>query len=52
MLKEERTKNVGGTGLGLHICKNICEALGGWINIQSTENVGSTFTFAIEVKDI
>ena len=47
MLKENSSMNRQGIGLGLSICKEICEALGGWINVLSAQNIGSTFTFAI-----
>lgn len=33
MLKENSCMNLAGIGLGLAICKDLCEALGGWINV-------------------
>ncbi len=39
------TRHHGGTGLGLAICKRLTDMMGGRITLQSTQNVGTTFTF-------
>jgi len=41
------TRKFGGTGLGLSITKTIIELMGGTIMIQSTPDVGSTFSFEL-----
>lgn len=37
------TRKYGGSGLGLNICKNFIEGLGGSIELESTEGTGTTF---------
>jgi signal transduction histidine kinase len=43
------SREMGGTGLGLTICKSIIEQHGGEIAVESIEGEGSTFTFWVPV---
>ncbi len=41
------TRGVGGSGLGLHITREIVEQMGGTISVRSAQGEGSTFTLSL-----
>ncbi len=45
---KSRSREAGGTGLGLSIVKHIIEAHKQAINVRSSENAGSTFSFTLK----
>lgn len=47
---QARTRKVGGSGLGLSICKHIIEAHNQTIHVRSKINVGSSFGFTLQGK--
>ena len=50
-LKDKDGLNEHGCGLGLTICRKIAESMGGKITLQSTFNVGSTFSFYFKLNN-
>jgi two-component system phosphate regulon sensor histidine kinase PhoR len=48
---KSRSRDGGGSGLGLSICKHIMDAHGEHIEVMSTEGAGSVFSFAIKKSE-
>ncbi len=46
------TREKGGSGLGLSICKGIVEAHGGSISLESSTSAGTTVTFSLPKTDV
>lgn len=46
-LNEHSKINENGIGLGLTICKKLCEQMKGAISVESEDYEGSTFTFKV-----
>ncbi|MBH1599833.1 response regulator [Stenotrophomonas maltophilia] len=44
------SRRYGGSGLGLALCQQIAQAMGGQVSVESTEGVGSSFTLLLPMQ--
>jgi len=49
-VKDDKTRYITGTGLGLPIVKGLVDSMNGFINVESTPGKGSTFTILLPVN--
>jgi two-component system, OmpR family, sensor histidine kinase SenX3 len=45
-----RSRNTGGTGLGLSIVRHVANNHQGWVDVESREGEGSTFTLVLPIQ--
>ena len=50
--EDYRTRETGGTGLGLYVVKKLADKLNTSIEVESRLNFGSTFSFVLSPKDL
>ena len=50
ILQIDESINIEGTGLGLYVSKNITQALGGSITVDSEEGVYTRFSLTLPVR--
>ncbi len=44
------SRRYGGSGLGLALCQQLAQAMGGRVSVQSTAGVGSSFTLELPIR--
>jgi signal transduction histidine kinase len=49
-LDPQQTKGVGGSGLGLYICRELVERMDGQLGVESEPGVGSRFTVSLPAR--
>ena len=49
-VKNDKTRFITGTGLGLPIVKGLVDSLGGYIDVESEVGIGTAFTVLLPVK--
>jgi two-component system phosphate regulon sensor histidine kinase PhoR len=50
-LDPDHRRGIGGSGLGLYICRELVRTMGGRIWVDSDPGQGATFTFELPVAD-
>jgi signal transduction histidine kinase len=51
-IDQSTTRNVGGTGLGLYICRRAAESIGGSVQLERSGPGGSVFTFWLPIAPV
>jgi len=49
-IEKHKEQNTQGIGLGLSICKDLIEQMGGSVNVESKEGVGSKFIVTLKCR--